>query len=583
MCARKTGRRTLAAALCVACVGLLPPIRLRSQEPRDQPEWLQREQTVIPPGSVYPLSVSLSPSVKQKLRAAAQMPRLAVTGGIPLLEGMPGWPGWNHFAGWDKKPDMSADISAARKDMHGDVSDAERYYRLGQLYDQALEAKAALEAYGRAVDLYLQQLQVNRDDPRTLAQLAMALTEVDKAEEAEVVSRRAIKKSAGEWTAWISLARALHSRAQSLLLRATNSANYYDVDAVLSHRRQVPAASPDQVAAIEKKMDEAKHCFDEAIKLAPGEFEAYSQRAAGRAARTYGECILRALQGDKRDWRPTYYAMAFLAPESVQDLKAMSKLNPDDVRATAAAVVAEVFAYPGLKSQYDPDGSIWKALPDDIRESAVRGMQNLKRLTESKDCKTAASAWEALGLSQMMILGSFSDAAASFRQAIRLDPSRDQAWEMLTAVLAVSEQHKEVLAVSQELVKHKDSPRNRMLLAIAYWDLDQLDKAEEQIRAALKPEPKDTTASLWLAALLLKRGDDAVALKSAGRILQEQAEAVRTGRSREAWLSHAINTGVYLGLIGRSDLAERWLKAALQQDKDNEHLRDALSALQEQK
>src|SRR5205823_6770351 len=103
------------------------------------------------------------------------------------------------------KADAPKDISEIRKQLKGDSSDAERYFRLGELYGKAADTKKADECYEKSAVLFRQQVTARPDDPELLAEFGRALWTVDKNAEAESVLRRAVQIAPDKTVCWETL------------------------------------------------------------------------------------------------------------------------------------------------------------------------------------------------------------------------------------------------------------------------------------------------------------------------------------------------------------------------------------------
>jgi Tfp pilus assembly protein PilF len=118
-------------------------------------------------------------------------------------------------------------------------------------------------------------------------------------------------------------------------------------------------------------------------------------------------------------------------------------------------------------------------------------------------------------------------------------------------------------------------------LAKAYEDLAQVDRAEEQIRAALTKEPDDFLCNVALAVLLMKH-DNPADLSNAVDALRKAA----ISRSPESpvehrAVNHAIASAICLGLLGDVASARQRLERVRQSDPKNEQVQMILEALDE--
>ena len=78
-------------------------------------------------------------------------------------------------AGLGEARDTQLAIVQLRKAMKGDVSDAERYSSLADLYEKVHEKEKAQKAAAKAVELYREQHKKDPDNGRLLAKLGLAL------------------------------------------------------------------------------------------------------------------------------------------------------------------------------------------------------------------------------------------------------------------------------------------------------------------------------------------------------------------------------------------------------------------------
>jgi hypothetical protein len=114
-------------------------------------------------------AVGAAPPVdRQKLRQIVRLP------GISLNVGLGFSPAHGFVMPAGDGPNPAAEIAALRKQVTGDARDAERDYRLGELYKEAGEYARAREAFSRSVNLYRRRVKGREADGRLLAQLGAA-------------------------------------------------------------------------------------------------------------------------------------------------------------------------------------------------------------------------------------------------------------------------------------------------------------------------------------------------------------------------------------------------------------------------
>lgn len=476
------------------------------------------------------------------------------------------------------EPDVQAQISALRKSMQGDSSDAERYMSIAELYSSINEGAKAKHTCDRAVDLYRKQADLQPDDGILQADLGRALEGAGKRAEAESVLRQAVRTAPKEWKCWVALGRFLDKEARRTVYEnptsaADNTGNSADATA--------DKLSPAQVAQAKKWTDEAGEVYDKAVAVAPEEAEVYFRRGLHRCLHNALLNRIRLAAGEQAE------EVALLndcfTPESLADLQHASRLNPRDYRMIGGTVLFEIYTVCAEKGQVNWGTFSWNSLPDKSQRSIREASTRLENLAESPRTQIAAGALEVLGILQGPVLREPYGCVDKLRQALALEPSREQAWETLSATLAQSKHYDELLSTCEERVKRKDSARSRILLAKAYEKLKQWDNCEKQIRLALKLDPDDFTANLALADLLLKHSDDATALSDANGWLARAEYLLNKMTVRQRTQLHMVDLtltrGIYYALTDEVETARRWVKAVIDQDKENKFAQDILDAM----
>jgi tetratricopeptide (TPR) repeat protein len=508
---------------------------------------------------------------KEKLRKLARFPSMSFEFRLNFVA-------HSEFAAAEQKP-KTEEIAALQKEMKGDASDAERYQRLGELYLRLEDSVRAQESFVKAADLYRRQVESKPNDGRLLTQFGNALWFAGKGEEAETALRQAVKVAPQERQGWESLGQVLQSKATLLLVSRSEGFNFTfgfpseDYGKLLAQSLK-DKPSPEQIAQAQKLIDESSDCYDKAVAAAPQDPLAYMNRGAFRTTRGIVQSMIRALRGERVNPSDVIYP-----PDAVADLREAARLSPDDWRALTMAVNAEMFSSV-LRYQKDPpESGLEEMLSAQSKQFLREATTNLEKLLQTNNSRDAAGAAEVLGILQFALWREPSRAEASFRRAIALDPSRDQTWELLGGLMMEAKRTEELLSLCQQRLKHKDTARNRILLAKVYAETDQLDKAEEQVQAALKLEPNDFTANLALAALLIRRSSDASTLLQAGERLAKAGQVLKESPPHKQWIDSTLTRGIYLALNGDVEAAEKQLKQVLEHDEDNEDAKEALQTI----
>ena len=517
---------------------------------------------------------------KAKLRELAQLPSIHMDFGF-AFSSISGF----HFG---ENLDHLAEIARLQKRMKGDPSDVERYLLLGRHYGAAKREKEAKEAWSKAAAICRKQVREHPGDMSWLIRLGEALLYNDDGKEGETLLHRAIKEAPNEWRGWLALAWCVDGQSH----RAIFGDKPYSWHA-RGHELIIPelmANKPTeaQIAEMQRLRKEARNYYDRAIELAPhDEVMPYYRRWASNNYHGSIEAGLRTIKGEKVN------PMAGpLSPECISDMRQIARLSPDDPKVIGSAMYCEILAcvYQN-KLEMKDDLSSWAeylaarnrtlvdVLPEESRTFVRWCRERLEQMTKHPDKATVAAASEALAIWQIGIriiengMGAFRPSSSkeenekartllreNLRRTVRLDPSRERAWDSLIVMLEAEEKTDEAITVARQRLEFKDNVRNRLFLAKVYVNSDHLDKAEEELRAALKIDPKDLNCLLGLIALRLKR-NDAQSLKETDEQLESVWPRVREQKDSKLERDFFLLRGIHSALIDRPD----WAKKAFQQ------------------
>ncbi|HZQ48452.1 MAG TPA: hypothetical protein VFC07_15655, partial [Verrucomicrobiae bacterium] len=339
--------------------------------------------------------------------------------------------------------------------------------------------------------------------------------------------------------------------------------------------------SPAQVALAKKWMEEAGAVYDKAAAIAPEEAEVYFRRGLHRCLQSALLNRIRVASGERAE--DVALLNGCFTPESLADIQHASRLSPWDYKLIGGAVLFEIYTVSAEKGQVNWGTFTWNLLPDKSQRSIREAVTRLENLAQSPRTKVAAGASEVLGIVQGPVLHEPHSCLANLGRALALDPSRDQAWETIAATIAQSRHYDELLSTCEERVKQKDSARSRILLAKAYEKLKQWNECEQQIRLALKLDPDDFTANLALADLLLKHSRDTSALAEANGWLARAEYLLNKMTARQRTQLRLVDLtlarGIYYALTDEVETARRWVKAVIDQDKENKFAQEILNAM----
>lgn len=462
--------------------------------------------------------------------------------------------------------------------------------RRGQLLYQLKRYDEAKAAYAQAARGWSEQIKARPEDADLLVRLGLSLNGAGQDAEAEARLRRAVAVAPRSADAWIALGKVLLSEATGAVLPSGMSMSFSGAqvqqtagDAEIMQQR--PAE--DAIARAQASLDGARAAYDRAVEVAPQDPNAYDQRIGFRMGEGFTRAMLEALRADATATRIAAMrggaqgmAQGMFSPASSPDLRQIAHLRPDDVQALGAAALFEIIGFARREAEAGHQNEItqlWPLLPEEARASVRFSMERLQVLARP-DTRGGAEASEALGILQYLA-GQGEDAQKSLRRAIGLDPSRDQAWGLLTSILRESNRFDAMAVLLEEQVRHADTAANRLTLAKAYDKLGQTERVGEQVRAALAREPGDLSANLALAVLLMRGGDASLArageqMAQVARLLAPPAEP-----SQLQTVDYAVLRGFYLALNGQPDAARAQLQAALKSEADNQSAQQALAAL----
>ena len=493
---------------------------------------------------------------------------------LPTISFQPSWT-FNAEHGFilgSNEHDVSNKVAALRAELKNDEGDAGRYLRMAQLYSTVNHGANARNAYASAVNLYRKRVDSQADDASLLTGFGEALQGAGKSSEAESVLRKAVRIAPKDSKCWIALGRFLDADARRALLEAP----------ALGDSGAGGGISPAQVSQAQKSIEEAGHCFDQAIIVSPDDSEVYLRRAVHRSLRNMLLNQIRLASGEQKE--DVDLLADYFSPEGLVDFQRASRLDLNNYSLVANTVLYEIYTVCARKGQVNWREFSWNSLPDKSQRSIREELTRLENLGENPDPQIAAGALEVLGIIQGPVLHESHKSLADLHRAVALDPSREQAWELMASTIAQSEHYDELLTLAGDRVRENDSPRNRIILAKAYEKLKRWDDAEEEIQIALKDAPDDFTLNLGFGALLLKRSqDDPSLLSDADGWLAHAQELLKkmpvTERSRQQIIELTLTRSIYFALADEVDTARLWAKSVLEQDKDNKMAQEILSAM----
>jgi Flp pilus assembly protein TadD len=505
---------------------------------------------------------------KDKLRELPKLPTVEVMAGV----------GFNTRTGLylaGERRDIKAEIAALQKAMKGGAGDGPRYRQLGDLYAEAKEDEKAKTAYKKAVELHQGDVKAHPKDAFALAHLGQALASAGEDGEAEKTLRQAVKLGERDWRCWFALGCFLDDASMSLF-RRPRSGKAGDAMTLMQCYLTNPP-SKEEMEKTNKLAQEGRDCFGNAIALAPREPDPYVRRASSHCLRSFFGAMAGIAQG-----RSVNPLAAMYPAECLADLRKAADLSPSDVNVlgfTAWVEVAQVVFETKAKGCTDMS-KVWKSFSPEKQKAVQLQLDRLEKVASSKDKRTAARACEVLGLLQFVAAGDAKRAREFLQKAVRLDPDRDGAWDLLAVTHLEAVDFKGLVTVGQQRVKHCNTARNQFMLAKAYECAKQFDKAEEAVKAALRLDANDFHANLALGALLLRRAKDEKTLAEAGKQIERATGLLGEKSPPNDRLCLSVTYSIYLALNGKEADARQLLEKVTRERKDHEQAKKALSLLE---
>lgn len=479
----------------------------------------------------------------------------------------------------NKNLDLPTEISRLRGELKQHPNDIKQLLQFGNLLDNNNQTNESQSCYQKAEQLCRDKAAVNPQDGLNLTDLGEALSELGKEDEAESVYRKATLISSNDWRCWVRRGNFLAKEYYFLLfpenLRSQIIPTQPPPQGVLDYR---PTA--DALAKSEAFCNEASWCFDRAMALAPKEPDVFFQRAGYMSISNWQNCFFRYYR-DNEKIDSSVWLLAFFSKETIANLQKAAELSPQNYDYISLAAYFEWF---NAMIQVAPKNYTPDILPDATHRSLRDAMIRLETLSQNSDKKLAAGALERLGILNMFF-GNSKAATGNFRQAVSLDPTREQSWDMLLGSIADSGTPEEKIAACELRLKYKDSARNHLLLARAFEHQKKWDKAGEQSEAALKLEPNNIIAHLELLALCLKQSSNPKYLTIANQDMSSASTNAVSQMSMDEELKRAreilLNTSIFMGLSNQPEQAKELLKTSVLKTNPNDEIaKEIMNALE---
>jgi hypothetical protein len=214
------------------------------------------------------------------------------------------------------------------------------------------------------------------------------------------------------------------------------------------------------------------------------------------------------------------------------------------------------------------------ARPQD--EQAIRdALARIEKLGSEANGETAIYCYSMLAALNYS-LGEYSAVEKHARKIISLDAKNQSAWEKLLQSLVLQERNADYLQEAQALAKTLPTSRNCFLLAKALAANQRFELAENACAPGLKT---DVNCQLGMAALMMRKGDDATTPKAAENLLIMARQNCRPEDGAIVYTELEYLSAVHQALSGGDVIARLKLQRLQEENPDNPRYEKLLNAL----
>lgn len=222
------------------------------------------------------------------------------------------------------------------------------------------------------------------------------------------------------------------------------------------------------------------------------------------------------------------------------------------------------------KEKTDPFCIVWAIIlegppspfeDDESPQLKQRIERAIKRLEQIVKSANQSFLWGLLGL-VYAINNRETEAEDCFRKALDLEPNQWIWCEWLYAVRMEQRRYEDALQVVEDWLHRNDFPRARYLAALASEKLDDWEKVETHLKAALEKDEKDLYANLGMIVVELRKGEPQDAVKRAQKYWEKISDL--SPSDDDAKLDKQAIYGILCAMSGHLDEARALLREVLQ-------------------
>lgn len=521
--------------------------------------------------SVFPQFAVAQTLDKAKFRQAIELPAISTHLGVQFRA--------NERDGKGNKFEPAQKLAELQKKLTGGPEDAEIFLEQRALYLECeKDEKKASEMVQRAEATLRAHLQGN--DSKS----AILLTTYGTALEAmsdhpwtdcEKLARRAVALAPRDWQTWSYLAHVRHQQIPAILCGGDEKSlpkerRTQEILGRLYLRRLREA----DVNEAEKTLNEVLQYHDKARELAPNE----PKRQVARYGFRLTEVVLRNAIAGSRDQKPPY-PMQQIERIVLDELESAARLHPEHLLWQSQLVhQLAILGWQQKTSDKDqtPIKTFRPARPEDAK-AIQEALGRIEKLADSARGETAVYC----NLMLAALNSSMQENAAvekHARKVLAIDPTNQMAAEQLQQALFLQGRHADQLQAAQALVQANPAARNCYMLAKALAFNQRYDLAEQACAGGLKRDAADVHCLLGMAALLMRKGDDAATLQAARDHLDKARRACRPETGPLALTELEYLTAVYQALSGDAGIARLKLQHMRGENPDSPRYQKLLAA-----
>lgn len=517
------------------------------------------------------------PTGPEALRELLRMPTMTLTAGYSINP-------QDGIVYSDTILEAPEKIARLKKQLDGSLADADRYLQMAECYGDLKDNDDGLNCAKKAIELFRKRIELRPQDGRLMSNFGSALSMVSEEKEAEAALRSAVKLAPKDDECWRRLGTFLSTQSMQMFTFGGRPASDATLKEVAQQRiKNFAKPGADQLETAKKFYDEALQCFDRSVALAPSNAVAYARRGAFKFIQDFTRSTLGAAREPKEDAHLTIASMTL--DSSLADFDKAAALNPEDAGFVGQSIFIE-FTAKLSKAAKNSGKTAIDCVPEKNARSIREKLAKLEELGKSSNPAIAAPALDMVAQWKVALFNDPRSGVIAARRAVELDPSRESSWQMLMGCLVTSDKadNDELIKVCKAHLERSNNTTNRMYLVRAYYNANQFQNAEEELKTILETAPDDYKANFSYAVLILRRShklSEFIAVEAPMRRALEaiKREAKSQAEAREPLTELMLTQAIYNGMTERMEEARQLVDAVIEADKENERARSIRAAL----